>query len=324
MRTTWLIFVGIALLALPAPAPAQPRHYEMGIFITSVHDLDVGTKTAGVEMWLWSLSPDERRPVDTAEFPNANASGLDRSVSSTQRRGDVAWSQVKIAGTFRQNWDLRNFPFDRHEVVVDVEEAEYDITTLAYDVDRRESSYSRQIQLDGWNITGFSVRSGGEPYATTFGDPDLSSGRGSTYARMTATLSIEREPLATFLKFTSGLYVAVIISLISFFLRTDNASLMSARVSLVVAALFAAVLNMRAGQDATGDVSGASLLDKIHILGLVFIAAATVLAIVSRLRVERGDDSAVVQRASVRAFIVALPAYAILNVVLVGAAVDSG
>jgi hypothetical protein len=301
---------------------AAPNHYEIGVFITSVHDLDVQTKTVGVEMWLWSISKDKRRPLDTTEFPNAN--GLSRSLGSHLRRAEGDWSQVKIAGTFRQNWDLRNFPFDRQTVVVDVEEAKYDIKELAYDVDRRDSSYLRQIHLDGWNITGFSVQPVAERYQTTFGDPELPSGSGSTYARMTATLHIERDQITTFFKLTSGLYVAVIISLISFFLAAENPSLMSARVSLVVAALFAAVLNMRSAQDATGQVTGASLLDKIHILGLLFIAAATVLAIVSRLRVERGDEPAVVQRASVRTFMVALPAYVVLNLLLVEVAVHSG
>jgi hypothetical protein len=292
------------------------------VFITSIHDLDVQTKTVGVEMWLWSISKDKRRPPDTTEFPNANA--VSRSLGSDLRRAEGHWSQVKIAGTFRQNWDLRNFPFDRQTVVVDVEEAESDITKLAYDVDHRDSSYLRQIRLDGWNITGFSVQPVAERYQTTFGDPELPSGSGSTYARMTATLRIERDQITTFFKLTSGLYVAVIISLISFFLAAENPSLMSARVSLVVAALFAAVLNMRSAQDATGQVTGASLLDKLHILGLLFIAAATVMAIVSRLRVERGDDPAVVQRASVRTFMVALPAYVVLNLLLVEVAVHSG
>jgi hypothetical protein len=323
VRGTGLILAGLALLgALPAPALAEPQRYEMGLFITAVHDLDLQKKTAGVDLWLWSISKDKRRPVDTTEFPNANEVRRESSFAVSRKAG--LWSSVKILGTFRQNWDLRNFPFDRQTIEVIVEEAEDDITALEYDVDTIESSYSQQIHLDGWIITGFSVQPARQRYQTTFGDPDLPSGSGSTYARMTATLNIERHQVATFFTFTSGLYAAVIISLISFFLTTENASLMSARVSLVVAALFAAVLNMRSAQDVTGEVSGASLLDKIHILGLVFIAVATVLAVVSRLRVERGHDPAAVQRASVRTFVVALPVYAVLNVLLAVAAVNSG
>ena len=60
MRTTWLFSLAIALLALPAPALAEPQHHEIGMFITSVHDLNVQNQTAAVEMWLWSVSKHKR------------------------------------------------------------------------------------------------------------------------------------------------------------------------------------------------------------------------------------------------------------------------
>jgi hypothetical protein len=72
----------VALSALGAlVADAQAKSYPLGVYVTSMHDLDVSRKTVSADLWLWSVSPDAVRPLDSVEFVNADS--VSRSLAST-------------------------------------------------------------------------------------------------------------------------------------------------------------------------------------------------------------------------------------------------
>ena len=275
-------------------------------------------------MWLWSVAKGSRRPLNTMEFTNANSGDIARSLAATLRRPQGFWSDVKVAGTFRQNWDLHDYPFDRQKVIVRAEEAVDDTRSLVYRVDRAESAISPDIRIDGWKVTGFHVDTGATYYRTTFGDPALSPDSGSRYARMTATVDIERRQGTVFFKLTAGLYAAAIIALLSLFLDPSNPSMMNARIALLAGSLFAAVLSMRLELDTVGETSGLSLIDKLHICGLIFIITATLLGVVSRIRVERDHDVAAIKRFNHLGAAIIFPLFVVINVALVALAMHNG
>jgi hypothetical protein len=309
----------VAALVLTPQALAAPREYPVGIYFTSVHDFDVARRTVGVEFWLWSVSPDRARPLQTMELVNALDSS--RSLASTQRRPQGAWSQVKVSGTFRQLWDFRNFPFDRQKVAVVLEEGVQDARGLVYRVDRHASSYQTDLKLPGWRVTGFAVHGATQRYATTFGDPALSEAGGSDYSRVVAELYLKRDGIFTsFFKLIAPLYAAVLMALATFFIPVESLNELSARMGLLAAALFAAVLNMRDASNAIGETTGLSLVDEIHIAAFVLIVAATVIGIRSRIRAERGVDPHLVRRLNHWSFAVCAGIFLVVNVVTVAVA----
>jgi hypothetical protein len=311
-----VLLVLVAALVLAPSAAAGPRAYPVGVYFTSVHDLDPTARTAGVELWLWSVSPDGTRPLQTMELVNANDSSL--SLGSTQRRPQGAWSQVKVSGTFRQLWDFSDFPFDRQSVAVELEEGVQDATRLVYRVDAAASSYQEDMQLPGWRIDGFDVHRVAQRYATTFGDPELTGSTGSEYSRVVAELHLTRDAVATtFFKLTAPLYAAVLMTLATFFIPLETLHELGARMGLLAAALFAAVLNMRDISNVIGEATGLSLLDEIHISAFLLIVAATVIGILSRLRLERGEEHRRVRRFNHWSFAVGGIGFVAVNATLV-------
>jgi hypothetical protein len=298
MRHIALLLGCAAIAGVLAPAPAAqpaPREYPLGIYVTSVHHVDVPGRTADVDMWLWSVSPDERRPLQTIELLNADS--FNRSLASTQSRPQGAWSQLKVAGTFRQLWSLSNFPFDRQTIEVVVEEGVLDSSSFAYRVDRAHSGYDQEIEVPGWEITGFDAEQRTQPYRTTFGDPLLAAGGQSDYARVVATLHLKRaDPAMTFFTLTVAMYAAILLALATFFLHPDTMSDLGARMGLLAAALFAAVLNMIQAASELGEPEGLSLLDKLHVVAFALIIVATAIGISSGRRIERGVEPARVRR----------------------------
>jgi hypothetical protein len=313
-----LLVLGAAVVLAPAAA-AAPQAYPLGVYVLSVHDLNVGARTAGVDMWLWSLSANKARPLETVELVNANRAI--RSLGSTQPRPPGAWSQEKVSGTFRQIWDFRNFPFDQQTVEVVLEEGVEDASSFVYRVDEQASSYQEEMELPGWRITGFDVRRISQPYETTFGDPLLAGRGGSDYSRVVAEVHLKREAIVTtFFKLAAPLYAAVLMALATFFIPLESLQELGARMGLLAAALFAAVLNMRDASDTIGAETGLSLLDQIHIAAFVLIIAATVIGIRSRLRVEHGVDPDRIRRFDHRSFAVASTLFVAVNVALIAVA----
>src|SRR4051794_25080127 len=114
-----LVVLGTAAHAygqVPAVEPSRPVRHKIGAFITDLHGFDLSRGTFGANFWIWAVGPNSARALQTMEFPNADTIAV--RLESTVPRGDVSWSQRKLTGTFHHQWDLGNYPFDRHALAI--------------------------------------------------------------------------------------------------------------------------------------------------------------------------------------------------------------
>jgi hypothetical protein len=294
------LFAGVAAGRLGQPTADQPETddnptdtedtddiaYPIGIFITSLHDLDVAGGTFGVDYWVWSIHPPELNPLETLEFYNAKEAHAD--LDQTADRGERSWSQRKISAVVRHDWDISNFPFVRQVLDIVLEEGVADTTTLGYSADTNNSGYNEDIQLEGWHITDFAIEERTVDYATTFGDPDISDG--SSYARLVASVQLERESMAGFFKLVAGVYVASAIVLLSFLMNPEYGNIFGGRMGVLVGALFATVLSLRASEAVLGTTESVSLVDRIHIIAMVYIFIAALITVFVRRAYESGKE----------------------------------
>ena len=257
---------------------AEPTTSLTGIFVTSLHDLDTVNGSFGVDYWVWSVSPGERNALESMEFLDAEQ--VETELDLTVERGENLWLQRKVSATVRQNWDLTNFPFDRHVLEVEMEEGIDDAATLTYRPDTANSGYSEDIELQGWRITDFQLREHTIDYATTFGDPAASDDK-SSYSRLVASMEVERQNKTIFFKLIAGAYVAIAISLLTFLMLPTESTMFSGRLSVLVGALFATVIGMQMGREALGATETLSLVDKVHIIAMIYIFAAALMALIA-------------------------------------------
>jgi hypothetical protein len=269
-----------------ATEDTQAIAYPIGIFITSLHDLDVTHGTFGVDYWVWSVHPPRINPLDNLEFYNAQKA--DTHLDLTEERGDRSLSQRKINAVVRHDWDLSNFPFDRQVLDIVLEEGTADTTKLLYSADTTNSGYNGDIRLEGWRITDFAIEERTVEHTTTFGDPDISSG--SSYARLVASVQLERESATGFLKLVAGVYAASAIGFLTFLMVPDNPPIFGARMVVLVGALFATVLSLRASEAALGNTERWSLVDKIHLLAILYIFIAALITVLARKTCESGNE----------------------------------
>ena len=294
----WVIRGLVAIIVLGSVAyaqgqvasvgPAQPARHRVGVFITDLHSFDLSRGTFGANFWIWAVGPDAARALQTMEFPNADAIAV--RLESTTSRGDVRWSQRKLTGTFHHQWDLGNYPFDRHALAILLEEGIEEEPTFSYEADSANSGFGLEEPVEGWRIRAMRIEAGSAAYATNFGDP-ATSGPASRFGRLRATLELERSDWTGFAKLTAALYAGFLICLIGCLVPV-NATTFAPRVTLLVASLFAMVINMRSASTALGSEHGLTLIDKLHVVGLAYVVAIAAATVLVRLRVEHADRGA--------------------------------
>ena len=304
-------------LAQPDDAPAVCR---VGAYLTTLHAFDPEADTFDADMWLWSVCPAaDRRPLETMEFVNADQIDVLMDVLDSP-----SWASRKVQGTFRHDWDERNFPFDRHTLVIGMEEGDEDVRQFVYEPDTANTGIDPSLQLPGWGITDLALRGSTTTYATTFGDPSLPEGGSSEYSRLTLEIGLARNDLSGFFKLTAVVYAAFIFSLITYVMHLETTTAISPQVGLLAGALFAAAVNLVTASGALGSASGLTLVDKIHVLVLVYILIAAVVAVVSRVLVERGWAPAAIARLNYRVGAMAAISFVVVNALLIAIAARGG
>ncbi|XGV98030.1 MAG: hypothetical protein ACAF41_03650 [Leptolyngbya sp. BL-A-14] len=314
-----------------AQTVAQPQTCRLGAYLVGLHDFDLAKKSFNSDFWVWSVCPSkDLKPLESMDFIDSkkivlsNSSLLERKdkFGGFSKQDSVYWAQKKVNGDFYHNWDVQNFPFDHHTLSIPIEESVYDTTAFVYTPDTKNSGYKSNLDLDDWKITSFSIK--GEPitYNTTYGDPEIEKGQ-STYSRSTILINIQRKTALSFLKLNAVVYIGFLLSLASYFLNPAQTSLMGAKISAPVGAIFAVVVNQRATETLLGRSESLTLVDKVHITALLYILLAIVIAIYSRLVSERGDEKRAVRINHASAYIAAV-SFVLVNAILITHAAIAG
>jgi hypothetical protein len=251
---------------------------KLGTYITSIHDLNPNDKSFSADFWLWSLCPTNIKPLENMEVVNAKKTAHEIS-SDTEIKG-LYLSQRKFKAVLNHNWITENFPFDSQTFKIELEDGSDDVSKLMFEPDIKNSNYNPAIVFNDQRITKFNIQEKKHQYPTTFGDPSIT--KGSKYSRIVITVKVVRNGLRSFLKLNTGTYIAFLLALVSFLMSPVQTSVFSARMSLLVGSLFAVVINLRASESFLGRAGGFGLVDKIHLLTMIYIFMAAILAILSQ------------------------------------------
>lgn len=319
---------GIFLLAAPAasaqtPPAVAPETCKIGVFFVDLHQFEIQKRSFNANFWVWSVCASaQRQPLKVLEFVNANSTT--GTLDQTSSREGLTWAQRKIDGNFRQDWDVRDFPFDRHVLAVTMEEGVDDTRMFNYEADTDRSGYDKGIDVPGWRVTGFKLVPSERQYDTTFGDPSLPANASARYSRVQAEVSVTRtNTFTSFFKMASVVYVAATLALLSFLFHLDSGGSFGSRISFLAGSLFATVINMRVASTELGSNDGLTLIDLIHITALILVITATILTIIADRQLETGKKQSV-RRFDFRNAIVCATLFIASNIALIAYAAIRG
>lgn len=243
----------------------------LGALITDVGDFDRQGKRFDATLWLWTVTTNPNsNPIEDLNFPNAIE--IKESILHKEKTSEGFWITRKIQGTFRHAWDMSDFPFDDQTLEIQVVASRADYSALRFIDDGITSIIDSNMRIQGWDILGASLYAKKMTYSSGFGNPRVEKSAEITFAAADVSLSLKRANYAAFWKLTIAAFVAAGLVIPAFYIRLDAQT----RFGLLAASVFADVLSMQSASSDLGAVEYVTLVDKIHILVLIYTFIATV------------------------------------------------
>jgi len=317
---------GVAPRPGPAAAASQAATCVLGVYVDELRDFNFAEKSFYANLHVWSVCPNNNyeplrklvvqdnnglsfEPVQTRLQPNHSA---DFSALS-----QLYWSETSISGTFYYPWSAKNFPFDRHQITFQLETRVGTTQEFVITPDFNNSGFNPKLSNDDWVVGDFRIQEGPTTYTSNFGNPSQAKQSGQSYSSISVHLQINRTRITSFFKLCAGVYAAVVISAVAFFMDPREPDLASGRTGLCVGCLFAAIVNMQQSESTLGLSETVTLTDSIHILSIIYILISTVLAIWSYLNCQAGLQDEARQKDRRLYFPMFLSSFLAMNVLII-------
>jgi hypothetical protein len=301
------IFFVSGSLALRSSAQEIKRDtVKVGIYITSIHDIDFKQKEYALNLWLWLKYKNKDFDfLQNLEVPMAKE--VSRSFATIDSSGGEIYLLMKLQCTMKDSWRIANFPFDRQTLRFSIENSQYDSRSLLFVADTLGKHYDPRFTLSGWRVDSCVLMTGTKIYETGFGDEQLSKPR-TEYSNFRVRLVIKRDASGLFWKMFIGMYIAFLIAYVCFYIHPDG---IDSRFGLSVGSLFAVIGNKYIIDSALPESTSFTLVDTLHGLTLLFIFCVIAATAYSLKMVKKGKN---VQRFDMIIAQVLLLAYAIANI----------
>lgn len=243
----------------------------VGIYITSIHDIDFKQKEFTTTFWIWLKYKNPALDfVNNLEVPSAKT--VDKAFSTIDSSNGRIFLQMKLQCVMKDSWKISDFPFDEQKLRISIENSQFDASSMVFVPDTLGDHYDKRFALRGWNIDSCIVTSGIKIYQTAFGNEDAVKQQ-SEYSAFRVRLSITRDAGGLFWKMFLGMYLAFLISYICFYIHSDS---MDSRFGLSVGSLFAVIGNKYIIDSSLPESSSFTLVDLLH--GLTLFAILVVIA----------------------------------------------
>jgi hypothetical protein len=271
---------------------AKPEKILVGIYVTSIHDIDFKQKEYDVHFWLWFKY--KNRAFDFGNFLEIpNAKSFTKLLDSTYITHDSVYMQMKMQCTMKDSWKVSNYPFDRQTLRISFENSQFNAESLVFVEDTVGEHYdsvaaSKGRVLNGWNIDSFTVTPGKREYKTNFGNTAIAEPR-ETYSTFRIRMSISRPVLGLFMKTFLGMYIAFLIAFVCFFIHADG---IDSRFGLSVGSLFAVIGNKYIIDSSLPETTSFTLVDTLHgltlfVIFIVISATAISLRFIKQDKIEK-------------------------------------
>ena len=294
---------------------AQPDTVNVGAYVLSVHDINFHEKEYTARFWLWFLYDNSHFDF-TNQLDMPTAKSFEQAPPISDSLEGQAWVMMKMKATMKEKWNVQDFPFDQQHLSMQIENSQYDITSLVFKPDVKGSRFSPTEAIDGWNIRDFKVSATTNEYETGFGDSR--PGRNpQTFSSFLIEMNLERNAVGLFMKIFLGMYIAFLIAMISFAPKPWEHE---PRFGLPVGGLFAAVGNKYIIDSLLPESSTFTLVDTLHTLTFFAIFCILLVSAICLRLYDSGKKEAClrVNKIGSRAI---LFVFLFLNILFVGTAV---
>jgi hypothetical protein len=273
--------------AEPETAESGPADtVKIGAYILSVYDLDFPANKVNVDFYLWYNA--KKDSLELLQYMEViNATEVNKSGETDERRGKIIYQTVRVNSQIKESWDVANFPFDEQTIEVIIEDFDKDNSKLVFIADTIGSKIDKNIHIEGWNIKDFGIKVIDNTYETNYGDPDIPLNEYSSYSRAVIYFTIEREGHGLFFKLFIGLFISVLMSLLTFFINPLD---LDPRFGLSVGAIFAAIASQYVIASTLPQNATLTLVDILHDISFIYIFLCILMSTISLHYMKSGKE----------------------------------
>jgi len=195
---------------------------EVGVWLVNVEKIDLSASSYRLDFYLWfRFDPSEISLNEVKEFEFVNGFPTKYEVEVDSANG---YLEYRIRGDFIKTFDFTRYPYETHELTVELEHKSLNASYLSFAADP-SSNVDDEVNVAGWEIGEF------ETFVTehSYGD--------EAYSRFVFSIQLKRPALSAFVKSVLPVAVITTISLLAFFISPQN---FSQRIGLGVTTLMSA------------------------------------------------------------------------------------
>jgi len=198
-----LAILFLALL-LMAQVNAQ-EEVKVGVYLLNLGKFDVSTGAFTADFYLSMIC---KNPCDTPkfEFVNGRASSIDKIIDEDNQKF------YRIQAQLANNVDLKDFPFDKHTLTIELEDKEKTINELVYVINDEETGIDPDVKFVGWKLDSWNAKVVEHEYKVY----------GETYSKYIYSINISRVILNSILKTFIPVIFILFIALLSHLIAPDK------------------------------------------------------------------------------------------------------
>jgi hypothetical protein len=220
-----LTFVFLALFAQTMGASAASTSLvkvQVGVWLVNVEKVDLPANSYRLDFYLWfNYNPSEINLSQIQQFEFINGAPTMYIVDVNETQG---YLEYRVRGDFIKTFDFSQYPFETHELAVEIEHKNLDVNSLVFEADPT-SNIDPEANVAGWNLGGFETSVTEHSYGE------------ETFSRFVFSVDLQRPALSSFIKTVLPIAVITAISLLAFFMAPQN---FAQRITLGVTTLLSA------------------------------------------------------------------------------------
>jgi len=271
--------------AAPA-APAGPAQVKIGLYVNDIQSIDLHNYSFVADVYVWFRDSDpELVPGTSFEWMNMFAPDdhvQTATYETPQPQPDGSQYQVfRHQGPFAAKFSVKKYPFDAHELTIEIEDKAWDASRLIYVAD--EVTMNPDIEeLPGFIIGKPELKIVNRPYTTAFGD--LANPQAAPYSRAIVSIPISRPVLSGVTKSLLPVFIVVLVAAAALLLSPSH---VEARVGLSITALLTLVALQLSATSGLPEVGYLLMLDQIYLASYAFVLLVVTMLVLTTVKEDK-------------------------------------
>ena len=262
-----------------APTPSAPAEVKVGMYINDIQQIDLHEYSFVADVYLWFRDTDPQIvPGSTFEWMNMFAPDdhvqTDIYPEPVNQPDGTQYQVFRHQGPFAAKFSVRNYPFDAHNLTIEIEDQEFNAKRLVYSVD--QVTMNPAIELPGFLLGQPKIEVRNRPYPTNFGDTSMTEPE--TYSRAIVSIPISRPVISGITKSLLPVFIVVLVAAAALLLKPEHTE---ARIGLAITALLTLVALQFSAQGALPDVGYLLMLDQIYLTSYGFVLLVVALLVMT-------------------------------------------